>query len=275
ANISIAGAAAVGARNVSVTTPGGTGTLPNGFTVNAAPATQKLIGSGSVSADTTEAPNYFCLSKFTAEATGAVTEIKIYCGGACNVKIGMYQNNGGEPGALLNAINTSQACVAGWNTIAFPSTAVTSGTDYWLAFNSNAHQVAFHYATVQRRYKVATYSSFSFPNPAGSGLTSDSVGYYMFAGWGTIVPPTPPPTPTTLPPAMPITFSWSASAGATKYQLQVNTNSTFSGTSLFDSEVTATTQVVAVPIGTTCYWHVRAGNAGGWSDWSPTGTVIP
>ncbi|MGB8708073.1 MAG: hypothetical protein WCD72_09070, partial [Dehalococcoidia bacterium] len=37
ANISIAGAAAVGARNVSVTTPGGTGTLPNGFTVNAVP----------------------------------------------------------------------------------------------------------------------------------------------------------------------------------------------------------------------------------------------
>ncbi|MGB8707167.1 MAG: hypothetical protein WCD72_04355, partial [Dehalococcoidia bacterium] len=115
----------------------GNKTVTATFATNLTPTSggpQKLIGSGSVSADTTEAPDYFCLSKFTAEATGAVTEIKIYCGGASNVKIGMYENNGGEPGALLNAVNTSQACVAGWNTIAFPSTAVTSGTDYWLAF---------------------------------------------------------------------------------------------------------------------------------------------
>ena len=35
ANITIAGAAATGARDVSVTTPGGTGTLTGGFTVTA------------------------------------------------------------------------------------------------------------------------------------------------------------------------------------------------------------------------------------------------
>jgi hypothetical protein len=150
-------------------------------------ATGKLIGSGSVSADATEAPDYFTLNKFTAEATGTVTEIKIYCGGATNVKVAIYENSGGEPGALLNAVNTSQACVAGWNTIAFPSTPVTNGVEYWLAMNQDAHQVSVHYATgQQRRWKAATYSSFSFPNPAGSGFTTQTTVYQMQAGWGSV-----------------------------------------------------------------------------------------
>jgi len=129
---------------------------------------------------------------------------------------------------------------------------------------------------VQYRSKAATYSGFSFPNPAGSGFDSYTTFYDLAAGWGSIVVvpgAPPPPTPTPLSPTKPVTFSWTASAGATKYQLQVNTNSSFSGTSLFDSEVTATTQIVAVPIGTTCYWHVRAGMP--WSAYTSTGTVLP
>ena len=37
------------------------------------------------------------------------------------------------------------------------------------------------------RYKAATYGSFSFPDPAGSGFSSWD-GYQLSAGWGTMTP---------------------------------------------------------------------------------------
>lgn len=44
--------------------------------------------------------------------------------------------------------------------------------------------IGFHSATAQRRYKASAFSTFSFPNPAGSGFTSANDGYYMMAGFG-------------------------------------------------------------------------------------------
>lgn len=44
--------------------------------------------------------------------------------------------------------------------------------------------IGFHSTTAQRCYKAATFSTFTFPNPAGSGFTSASDGYYMMAGYG-------------------------------------------------------------------------------------------
>lgn len=46
--------------------------------------------------------------------------------------------------------------------------------------------IGFHNAVSQRRYKAATFSTFTFPDPAGIGFTSASDGYYMIAGWGSI-----------------------------------------------------------------------------------------
>jgi len=44
--------------------------------------------------------------------------------------------------------------------------------------------IGLHTATAQRRYKAETFSTFTFPNPAGAGFSSASNGYYMIAGWG-------------------------------------------------------------------------------------------
>jgi len=98
--------------------------------------TERIIGSANVSVEDVADIDYFYLSKFTAEKSGDVTRIKVYCQGTLNVKVAMYEDNAGEPGDLMNAVDTAQAIVDGWNEIVFPATAIVQGTDYWLAFNS-------------------------------------------------------------------------------------------------------------------------------------------
>jgi len=123
-----------------------------------------------------------------------------------------------------------------------------------------------------------------------SGLTADTDYYYRCyaensgdGSWATstepfttLSTPTPPEPPTLVSPGTTITFKWNASSGATNYHLQVNTNPTFTETSLFDAEVGDVTSlgVTGLTLGTTYYWRVKAGNAWGWSDWSSVRSVI-
>jgi len=69
-----------------------------------------------------------------------------------------------------------------------------------------------------------------------------------------------------------IAFSWSASAFANDYYLQVATNSGFvAGSLIYNGAVGNTTSINlgSFPYdGTKFYWHVRAGNASGWSAYS-------
>jgi hypothetical protein len=87
---------------------------------------------------------------------------------------------------------------------------------------------------------------------------------------------TPPTTPSLTSPADLSTgvststaLEWSSSATATKYHVQVSTNSSFTAVVSEDSSLN---QTIFSPSGlsnsTTYYWHVRAGNAAGWSSWS-------
>jgi hypothetical protein len=150
--------------------------------------TTRLVGSGTVGT-TSLLKNYFRLSKFTAEFTGKVTEFKVYGTANGNAKIGVYADSSGAPGVLLAANNTGQAVTANqWNTLEIDDFYVTQGVDYWLAINFDTDSVMQTGATGTGtdRYKTATYSSFSFPDPAGSGFTSGTRAYNI-AGWGVLV----------------------------------------------------------------------------------------
>jgi hypothetical protein len=59
ANITIAANAAIGTRNVTVTTPEGTGALNNGFTVNLAPAPAPAPATAPVQPETSSAPTIY------------------------------------------------------------------------------------------------------------------------------------------------------------------------------------------------------------------------
>ena len=172
--------------NVYIAATGATNTpqtVPITLTINPSGTTQKLIGANDATTFDNDAPNYLLIDKFTAEATGNINQIRIKCGSSGNVKVAIYADSSGEPGALLNANNTSTPVVTGWNQISITLTPVTAGTAYWLACISDPRCVGYVTPGGIGRYKAATYSGFSFPNPAGSGFSSWA-GYHLIAGWG-------------------------------------------------------------------------------------------
>jgi hypothetical protein len=157
--------------------------------------TIKLVGADDATGSQ-QSVGYFTLCKFTAEATGYMTQFRVKSSVAGNVKVALYADNGGEPGALITAMNTGQAVDGlGWNTLSFTSTLITIGTVYWLAFIFDI-QGAVDYRTLAgatRRYKAGTYAGWTFPDPAGSGFSSTTGYADLEAGWGesgqTISPP--------------------------------------------------------------------------------------
>jgi hypothetical protein len=149
-------------------------------------ATGKLVGHDEDTVDVNHPPNYIKCAKYTAVGTGNVTEFRIRCSGSGNVKVAIYADSDGEPGARLGVVNTATAVVAGWNTIAFPSTPIVSGTDYWLAFNSSATIVGEAAETRQGRFKAVAFAN-DLPDPAGTGYTADTTNSMICAGWGILV----------------------------------------------------------------------------------------
>lgn len=150
--------------------------------------TTKLVGADDTTGTDGTAANYFLLAKFTAEASGDMTEFRIKSGASGNVKCALYADSGGEPAALITAMNTGQAVTGGqWNTLTFTSTPITNGTTYWLALNMATASCVQYVVSggSGRRVRAETYSGFSFPDPAGVGFSSYA-GYYLVAGWGTL-----------------------------------------------------------------------------------------
>jgi hypothetical protein len=212
------------------------------------------------------------LCQFTASAYGSINQVRLKCSGEGNVKVAVYADDTGEPGTLLQS-TSSVAVFSGWNIISLPSSvSVDSGTDYWLGTACDSSGVIYyHLGEGTQRTKAISFSSYSFPDPAGTGYSSDD-NYILIAGGGSKIVPLPPAG---ISPGTAITFKWNASERAETYWLQINTASDFSGTDMFNADVGNTTaqRITGFTFGETYYWRVKAGNAAGWSDWSQTMSV--
>ena len=151
-------------------------------------ATGKLVGHDDVIPSAYGDPNYISTTKYQALATGTVTQFCLRCNGSGNVKVAIYADNAGEPGARLGVVNTGTAVVAGWNTITFPETPVTKGSYYWLAIVADAGNIAGYKPEAQlaKRYKSFPFTT-GLPDPAGTGYTVETTTQDVFAGWGVLV----------------------------------------------------------------------------------------
>jgi hypothetical protein len=209
----------------------------------------------------------------------------------------------------VNATNAggTSAYSTSWNfttVVAAPSaptlsspTNGTTGVSTSPALNWNASTGATSY-----QLQVSTNSSFSSTVVNQSGITGTSYGvtgltngttYYWrvnatnaggtsaystswsftTSGGGGGNPPAAPTLSSPVNGATGIsttpTLNWNASTGATSYQLQVSTNSSFSSTVVNQSGITGTSYgVTGLTNGTTYYWRVNATNAGGTSAYS-------
>jgi hypothetical protein len=149
--------------------------------------TGKLLGIDSPGGGSLADDN-FRLSKFTAVATGTVTEIRVYGTANGQVKVAVYTDDGGEPGALIVANNTGQLVTASqWNILTITQFSVTKDTAYWLAANmgTDAAITTGAAGTGQDRYKGAEYDTFSFPDPAE--WNGSNTRAYDMAAWGVLV----------------------------------------------------------------------------------------
>ncbi len=78
----------------------------------------------------------------------------------------------------------------------------------------------------------------------------------------------------------PLTLKWRQASGATKYCVEMSTNSGFTLLTVYDSTLTDTSYVPgSLSLGSQYYWRVRARNANGWGNysagWSFTTAAIP
>ena len=73
-----------------------------------------------------------------------------------------------------------------------------------------------------------------------------------------------------------VEIQWNSSASADAYQLQVSTDAGFSNTLVDESVLSSISYTLdGLQFGKTYYWHVRAKNEAGFSDWSPTWSFNP
>lgn len=181
--------------------------------------------------------------------------------------------------------------------IAPANTATGVAVPATLSWNASATATSY-------RVEVSANAAFTTPifldrsvtttSTSVSGLAANTTYYWRVtasnaggssaasAVWSFTTANAPPPPALPAPPvlsapanaatgvAIPATLSWAASSGATSYNVQVSTSSTFAGTPFLNRTgvTTTSTSVSGLAANTVYYWRVSATNAGGTSAYS-------
>jgi hypothetical protein len=147
----------------------------------------KLIGNGSTSGSNTTAANTLAMQRFQAIKSGTVSKIWVRSAWTGNAMCAIYADSSGSAGDLIGS-TASTAISAGDNYINLGSPVdIISGTYYWLAWIADVGYLYRKYSAGSGfavYYKSATYSGFSFPNPAGTGYSTSADNNADVAGWG-------------------------------------------------------------------------------------------
>jgi hypothetical protein len=155
------------------------------ITFNGGLAEGKLLGNGDLAwNDSQHNGSTIYAQKFTAVA-GTLADIHIKSLISTNIKVAIYADNAGEPGALL-AYSNSAPVVAGWNTISLNAqVALVNGTSYWLAVNAqDGYAIPRLSGTGATERWVSNSYSNDFPNPM-TGLAGET-RTYAIAGFGLV-----------------------------------------------------------------------------------------
>lgn len=125
-------------------------------------------------------------NRYQAEATGLLTQFRMYTDGAVNVKLAIYTDDAGSPGTLIesktvNLPGTAYQLSTGWNV------PIVSGVWYWIATNADNNNTGMLFTLGTRKYKNATYATWTWPSPWTNGSYSANNYRTCIDGWGTLV----------------------------------------------------------------------------------------
>lgn len=135
-----------------------------------------LMGNDNTNT-TADGANFFVICKFTASYTGYVTSLRSRGTANGNIKIALYADNAGSPGAWKVSGNATAVTANVTISVPITPTYIVAGTDYWIGFNTDVNAVNCRNNTSSTGtllYKASTYSTFTFPDPAGTGFTSET-----------------------------------------------------------------------------------------------------
>ncbi len=133
--------------------------------------------------------NFMNSMKVTAGATGTVTTLYANVGTTVGsspnnqAQMAIFSNLAGEPGTLL-ASSSSTTIASGWNAFTLTSPlSVTSGTIYWIAYNTNgtaSNQNDLRYESTGGVVRYAAQTFGTWPSSFG-GATSSAFNFSMYA----------------------------------------------------------------------------------------------
>lgn len=165
----------------------------NAFKINSATsAAGKLLGNDSIgpAVDIGGDRGAMNVTQFTASATGTITTLYAYIASPIDSspnnqgQMAIYSDSAGSPGTKL--ASSSSVTVAGnaWTAFAISSTNITSGTKYWLAYNTNATLIADNDLAVNWNggssgYKTQTFGTW--PTTFGTPTATYTGTYSMYA----------------------------------------------------------------------------------------------
>ncbi len=153
-------------------------------------AVELICGTTTEGVSNNISSNWY-LGRFQATASvNGVTQFRVYSLASGNAKVNVYADNEGEPGSRIAYNDSNQAVSIGWNTLTVSSHNVTSGNYYWLGANCDTNGATSRSTGTNGRYKSATYSTFTAPDPAGTGFSTLTY-LFSYALWGETGTPTP------------------------------------------------------------------------------------
>ena len=130
-----------------------------------------LVGTEDTEWDGGSSSNQFRMSRFQAIKSGTAKTLKHYTalGNGC-CKLAIYADSGGSPGALLASTSEINAgATETWFEASISDVSIVAGQYYWIAWiTDHSGVVALHLSTGTNKSRSETYSTFSYPNPAGS-----------------------------------------------------------------------------------------------------------
>ena len=171
------------------------------FTTAAAPPpTPTSIRIGDTTIESTKDSgngNLLVVQKATLSQAATIQSLSFYVnalGG--NLRLGLYADNAGSPGALKASTNQFTPISTGWNTqnVVTP-VSLTAGT-YWLAYSPQSNSLGFERSN--NGSGTAHWINFNYgPLPATfpSGSSGGSVQWSFYATLNTAPTPTPTATP--------------------------------------------------------------------------------
>jgi hypothetical protein len=150
--------------------------------------------------------------KFTASSAGSAQAAWLYVSSgssATGLTVGVYADNGGQPGTLL-AVGKSSSLVAGaWNDTALATApTLASGGTYWLAVLGTGGTLSFRdlrsASSCSQNSGQSTLTSLPAAWTAGPSWSTCSVSAFVAGASQTGAPTSPPPTSPPPPPAAPV-----------------------------------------------------------------------